>query len=172
MAGLSKLVAEWIISKCSFVPLQDVWISRMYFLWFGLVVVCCWLYERTLLYKIFIRRIMLWILMYLVLKIMHMLNFLDTFSVGVTIVQFFPHFFFRNFFPSCFPRFGSFSPKIYVDVTLLLTWHSTIIVVWLFFKVKKISKIISYTWEQIKLLIRVSNILVFLKFYFLIWKKS
>ena len=43
------------------------------------------MYERVLLYTIFIRsNLSCKFLMYPVLKIMHMLNFLDTFSMGVT----------------------------------------------------------------------------------------
>jgi len=65
--------------------LQDVMEFKDAFIMFRRVELYYLMYERVLLYKIFIRSIfMLYILMYPVLNLMHILNFLDTFSVGVT----------------------------------------------------------------------------------------
>jgi len=83
---LSKLIVGWIFSKDAFVPAAGCShrIKHVFLYYLDSCMVSL-MYERVLLYTIFIRsNLSCKFLMPPVLKIMHMLNFLDTFSTGVT----------------------------------------------------------------------------------------
>jgi len=83
---LSKLIAGWIFSKDPFVPAADCshGIKHVFLYYLDSCMVTL-MYERVSLYTIFIRsNLSCKFLMYPVLKIMHMLNFLDTFNMGFT----------------------------------------------------------------------------------------
>jgi hypothetical protein len=53
----------------------------------GRVVMYCRLHEHDLLYILFIRRLIVVNINVSNIKLMHMLNFLDTFSMGVTFIE-------------------------------------------------------------------------------------
>jgi hypothetical protein len=79
------LVAKWIFQQAIVrTRCRMSEISRMYFLHFGLVVEYICLYERSLLYRLFIQCIIVVNINVSNIKLMHMLNFLGTFSIGVT----------------------------------------------------------------------------------------
>jgi hypothetical protein len=65
-------------------PLQDVMDIKDVFFMYGRVVLYCCLYEHDLLYIIFIQSFIIVNFNVSSIKLMRMLNFLDTFSMGVT----------------------------------------------------------------------------------------